>query len=157
VRVYAQWEAEKLNRRRAYVQQLRNAAGLPEVDPLYQSDEAAERAVPGQLRLSFDIRLDDAEPKVLYLAAEAGKRRSFDLGDDVSAEVSPTLYADGSVFVFLRLFERGQLTELPLYELGFHSEAAMKREVILQGAKQHRIEIGCKASSVRPRVEGPTL
>lgn len=167
VRAYAEWEAEKLNRRRAYVQRLRTAAGLSDMIEPAAVDEAAERKVEGKLNLTFDVAVNDARSKQVYLTAESGKPLNFELSDDLLAEARPTLYADGSVFVFLRVFERGQVLELPLCVMGMDTADSFagpngrrlptSQQVTLDGSKQHRLTIGFDATAAAPRRREPTL
>jgi len=168
MQAYAQWEAEKLNRRRAFVQRLRTAAGLPpDIAEASEDEIAADRQMPGRLRLTLTVRVNGTEPETLYLAGDSGSNIPFNINTDLSAEASPTLYANGEVFVLLRLFERGQAQELPLGVMGLDSlellspdkdsRMSVSHAIRLHGGKHYDVTIGLEATPLPPSRDEPSL
>jgi hypothetical protein len=166
LQVYAQWEADKLNRRRSFVQKLRAAAGLnPDIPEATEAEAAVHRQVSGKLRLTFTVSIDDGAPQTQFLVGESDSTLPFVINGDLTAEARPLLFANGEVYVLLRWFERGQVLDLPLDLMGLEVRPAtlrsgnvdMSYSFTLQGIKHRRLNMQIQAVPLSPPSEEPFI
>jgi hypothetical protein len=130
----SQIQSEQANQLQLRIEQLRTQAGLSPQIPA--APEAPAEAAParteraGDVRVSIRLSIDRKEPAIFSQVVSNGAAVTFDVGDGMFVDATPTLYEDG-------LFD---------LRLAYHEQSSTGRRLL--GEMQHRGDIKNQSAAV---------